>query len=220
MAARKRITRPTLPRNAPIRTWSTLFGPVASEPASGTPAGPMGAVQRGVEFAYRVSEEYLRQGQAMARLISQPTNGAGGARNGAALDLPQLTERMLRYSTELSTMWMEAMQMMSGGAARAPAPTPTPGPARLAIEIESKLSTRATLDLRQPARGAVSVGALQLEGGGAQIRGVTVEPAAGDRPATIVIRVPPRQRAGTYVGEVVDTVTMSPIGAVTVRVGS
>src|SRR5689334_6642762 len=96
---RPRITRPPLERSAPIRTWSTLFGPVGDAASSAT---PMSAVQRGVELAYRVSEEYLRQGQAFARAISPPA-GAGGA--SARFELPQLAERMLRATTELSTMW-------------------------------------------------------------------------------------------------------------------
>src|SRR5436190_9901366 len=134
MKPSKRITRPSLERKAPIRAWATLFGaPTNGAPTNGAPSpepsngaahGPgraagaprasgADAVQRGVEFAYRVSEEYMKQGQAMAQAFSQPFSAAGGPRAGAEGPLAQLTERMLRYTAELSSMWVGAARVMT-----------------------------------------------------------------------------------------------------------
>jgi hypothetical protein len=244
MKPRQRIKRPALERNTPVRTWSTLFtppsgktadaaGPIRGAPEVGT---PMDAVQRGVEFAYRVSDEYLRQGQAFARVISQPPGNAPAAPDGSVADLPRLTERMLRFSSELSTMWMEAMRMMantatgSGLAQSAPAPAwwprepapppppPSPSAPRLIIKVDSPLRTRAALDLEEGAGRPLTVGPLRQSGGGARLRQVKVEMESIDGPVTVRIRVPARQSAGTYVGDIVDGSTGSTVGTVTIRV--
>ncbi len=126
MKRQKRVTRPSLERDTPLRNWETLFGSSGS-PGNGKGASGVGvdAVQRGVEFAYRVSDEYLRQGQSFARAFTQPFAPAAGG--SAANALPQLTERMMRYGSELSSMWMEAMRMMSNGASPAGSAFPTGG---------------------------------------------------------------------------------------------
>ena len=230
---KKRITRPTLERNAPVRTWSTLFGSTAGGPEAagkpGEPTGAMSAVQRGVEFAYRVSDEYLRQGQSFARALSQPFSASPG--NGGSGDLPQLTDRMVRYTSELSTMWMEGLRMMSGNKApgasfpfpmAAPPPPPAPAPRhqarrRVVLEVDSQLRTRASLDVDQIDGQSLAVKELRLQGGAARIRGVRVE-AGAEGPVTVVVRVPARQTPATYQGAVVDAATSAPLGTVTVRV--
>jgi hypothetical protein len=238
MKSSKRITRPTLERKTPIRAWSTLFGEPngASNGASNGAPGVSGnaAVQRGVEFAYRVSEEYLRQGQAMAQAFSQPFSqslGGGGARGGSEGGLAQLTERMMRFTAELSSMWMDAARMMPQGmpgaprwpTAEPPAPpraaAPPPRPSRgVAIQIDSKAKARATLDVRGPVGRSVRVEPPRLETGAARITAVEVESADDDGPVVVSIRVPARQAAGTYVGDVLDADTGAPLGTVTIKV--
>jgi hypothetical protein len=264
MKPSKRVTRPSLERKAPIRAWATLFGapngasngaapggPAASRGrtngagiAAGAGAAGTAAVQRGVEFAYRVSEEYLRQGQAMAQAFSQPfarsfpaplsTNGARGGSEGA---LAQLTERMLRYTAELSSMWMDAARMMpqagfgaagfgAGGpgatrwpteAPRAPAPPAAP-PRGLAIQLDSKARARATLDVRGPVGRSVRVEPPKLAGGKARITAVEIESEDRDGPIVVSIKIPAKQAAGTYVGDVLDADTGVPVGRVTIKV--
>jgi hypothetical protein len=254
MKTQKRVTRPSLERKAPIRAWATLFGAPggaggatagAAGPAKPLASSPGDAIQRGVEFAYRVSDEYLRQGQAMARAVSQPfsqpfTNGPrlGGAADGG---LGQLTERMMRYTAELSRMWMDAMRMMPGAAANgerngvrwpaepplgaraAAAPPPSPpvtavAPRSVALQIDSKLRTRATLDVRGAGRGSVVVEPLALAGGKARLPAAKVDAEDGEGPIVVSVRVPAKQAAGTYVGRVLDGETRAPLGTVTVRV--
>jgi hypothetical protein len=223
-----------------LRAWSTLFSSGDGAATSGSTGGGQ-AVQRGIELAYRVSDEYIRQGQSLARALSQPfspkssPSGAGAPGN----TLPHLTERMLRYSSELSSMWMEAMRMMSnsaganaGAAPFAPAsPAPTPrqeaapsaspepraGREAIAIEVDSSRRTRAELDLRGKAKGSISVGPLRHEGGTAKISNVRTERNEEDGRVTVLVRVPQRQKPGTYVADIFDS-TRATVGAVTVRV--
>jgi len=268
MKPSKRVTRPSLERKAPIRAWATLFGAPNGAPAA--PAASNGktngakngaaaprasgtaAVQRGVEFAYRVSEEYLRQGQAMAQAFSQPFGqnfgqspgqafSANGARGGAEGGLAQLTERMLRYTAELSSMWMDAARMMPQGglgaglgaggfgvpgagaprwAAEAPrAPTPpAPPPRGLAIQLDSQARARATLDVRGPVGRSVRVEPPKLAGGKARITAVKIESEDRDGPIVVSVKIPAKQAAGTYVGDVLDADTGVPVGTVTIKV--
>jgi hypothetical protein len=247
---RTRIKRPHLERNTPVRTWSTLFGPPAgngADPARASAAlpgmdGAMDAVQRGVEFAYRVSEEYLRQGQAFAGVISQPAASAAPSQPGPTGDISRLTERMLRFGSELSSMWVETLRMMTtagaGGSSdpaqrlstpswMMPPDRPPAGPparpssdprGRVAVKVESKLRTRAAVDLEDDTVGPLSVGPLRQSGGRARMSQVHVEPDGSGGPVTITIRVPTRQAAGTYVGDIVDRRTRAAVGTVTVRV--
>ncbi|MFT3768299.1 MAG: hypothetical protein QM820_22850 [Minicystis sp.] len=89
---RERIKRPEPERTQPLRNWSGAFGSpgqpgsASMPPGQGVPPGfsgsvppypgPPGAardpVSRGVEAGYRVIDEYLRQGQAVARAMWSP----------------------------------------------------------------------------------------------------------------------------------------------------
>ncbi|APR81142.1 Hypothetical protein A7982_06489 [Minicystis rosea] len=78
---RERIKRPEPERTQPIRNWAGAFGtPGAAEtPPPGVPfrgppfqGSPQDPVSRGVEAGYRVIDEYLRQGQAVARAVWSP----------------------------------------------------------------------------------------------------------------------------------------------------
>lgn len=250
MKSQTRITRPVLERSEPRRAWSTLFGAGGASRAGGSGAATGGsggapasdAIQRGVELAYRVSDEYMRQGQAFARTLSQPfapaAGGGGGPGNGAG-GLPQLAERMLRYTSELSSMWMDAVRMMSSmtgqaassglpgfwpGAERSAPPPPAPPAAaepareRIAIQVESKRRTRASLDVHGVVGRAISVAPLRLRGGRARIANVKVQREDGGGALAIVVRVPPRQAAGTYTADILDARAGSPVGTVSVRV--
>ncbi|HVR63264.1 MAG TPA: hypothetical protein VMU50_15280 [Polyangia bacterium] len=259
MKSQTRITRPVLERSEPRRTWSTLFGASAPGPggANGTNGAtssggggtaPIDAIQRGVEMAYRVSDEYIRQGQAFARALSQPfspASGTGSAGNGAGA-LPQLAERLLRYTSELSSMWMDALRMMAGATAQAggngfpgafwsgvertspvppssPSPPPSPPAAaepareRVAIRVESKRRTRASLDVHGAIGRSISVSPLRLRGGKARIANVRIQRAGGGA-LTIVVSVPPRQTAGTYAAELLDSRAKAKVGTIVVRV--
>jgi hypothetical protein len=172
-----RVKRPELPRSEPIRSWSTLFGP-----ASGGAPGPLGgasdSVQRGVELGYRVIDEYIRQGSSMAASFTSPR----GAQAPSLQDLPQMTERMLRYAADMSSLWFDAMNMMvsnlgaqagaqasNGGAApatpgasapAAPGPAPASAAAAPVPANGSQAAARIVLDVRSPEHTAEVIVAL------------------------------------------------------------
>jgi hypothetical protein len=247
MKRQKRVTRPSLERDTPLRSWETLFGPSGS-PGDGKGARGVGvdAVQRGVEFAYRVSDEYLRQGQSFARAFTQPFSPAPGG--GPANALPQLTERMMRYGSELSSMMSNGASPPSSGfpadgfpSPFATAPTAHPGhdsvsapPAdtrrddsvaaaaqRISIQVDSKLRARAAVELRGRPGADIVVGPLLQEGGKSRISDVKLERDDDDGGRVVVVRVSARQPPGKYVADILDaTAGAKPgtsVGTVTVR---
>jgi hypothetical protein len=129
--SRERIKRPEPERTHPVRNWSTVFG----APSRTTPPGVHAAadgraaandpVSRGVEAGYRVVDEYLRQGQNVARAMwgpfmpgggAMPFPGWAGGASGNSFPQPEEVQQrmgaMLRSATDLAMMWMD---FMSGG---------------------------------------------------------------------------------------------------------
>ncbi|OJT22986.1 hypothetical protein BO221_19015 [Archangium sp. Cb G35] len=129
----ERVKKPEPERTQPIRNWNVLFPgtPPRTPPPGGAPAPggappPGEAVSRGVEMGYRVIEEYLRQGQNVARAMGVPSTGGAPADDG----LQNRMGAMLRSFTDFASLWMELMgRMGAGGAAAAPGVTPPVGTA-------------------------------------------------------------------------------------------
>jgi len=252
MKPSKRITRPPLTRKAPIRAYSTLFGPpddkasdaaspaaasngAAKGPRNGAGAprpSPFAAIEQGMGLAYRVSEEFFGPSRGLAQVFSRPFAGSSAA-PGSEGGLAQLSERIMRFTVELSSMWMDAARMMpQGGGLGAPgapgprwpsepprAPQPPARPSRgVAIQIDSKAKARATLDVRGPVARSVRVEPPRLVGGAARITAVKVESDGDDGPVIVSVRVPAKQALGTYVGDVLDADTGAPLGTVTIRI--
>src|SRR3954470_18479632 len=136
-SAADRIKRPPLPRTEPIRSWSTLFGAPSASATSAPPfgipglpnipgiAGPPGmngaagvgpeAVRRGVEMGYRVVDEYMKQGASVANAFSNPNRSrSASSASGAEPDLSKMTERMMQYASDFTSLWYDAMGMMMG----------------------------------------------------------------------------------------------------------
>lgn len=116
--------KPAAAVNAPIP-------PHAAEPAPRVPPmpSPQDAVARGVATGYRVIEEYLREGQGVARSVAQASTVADVA---AAFDPRKLTERMVQHASDLAAAWIEYMQASlnaagtpgsAGGSSSSTAPT-------------------------------------------------------------------------------------------------
>jgi hypothetical protein len=236
-APKARVKRPELPRSEPIRSWSTLFGPAAG-PGEGPLRSAGDSVQRGVELGYRVIDEYIRQGSSMAASFTSPR----GAQAPSLQDLPQMTERMLRYAADMSSLWFDAMNMMvsnlgaqAGAAGATPAangsavPPDAPGPARSPAPGVAAQPARVVLDVRSPEHAAeviVALDELALDAtvedladvsGRAQgaITGVKLA-TAPDGATRVRVRVPQGLAPGRYSGAVLAAGTRRPIGRVTV----
>lgn len=144
MDSHDRVKRPEPQRTRPVRNWWTLFGPPGSVPPSGPgmpgmppmsgmpgmppmpgmPRPPAGGdpVSQGVQMGYRVIEEYMRQGQNVARMFGMPyAPGAmpGFSAPGGAMPGGPPMEALFRSFSEFMNMWMQVM----GGRAPGAAPT-------------------------------------------------------------------------------------------------
>ena len=84
MSTKDRVTRPEPERTHPVRSWSTLFG------APERDGGRDDVVSRSVDLAYRVVDEYVRQGQKTAQRLSERSY----APEAMARDVQDLTTRL------------------------------------------------------------------------------------------------------------------------------
>ncbi len=228
-----RPRRPPLPRTTPVRTWTSLFGAPTPAATNGTPppgvddpAALGSVIQRSVELAYRVVDDYLQQGQRAAERIAGRSYGP----EAWVTDAQDVSARFARYASDAMGLWLDALDGVRDG--RAPAPPPpssdpaatngaAPPAARswLVIEVQATQSAAVTLDLRAGvAAGTVVVHALRdVEVEKPPLRDVVVEPAVGDGPVRVCVRVPAGQPAGTYHGLIVDEESNRPVGSVSVR---
>jgi hypothetical protein len=246
-----RIQRPLLTRSEPIRSFAGIFG--APEPAANqspktateSPPGqspPNGdGVGRSVNAGYRVIEEYLRQGQEVARALWP---GARGGSTPSAEPL-NMTERMIRSASDFAGLFSEFLQTFSlPGTLPPPGSQPIPGfgiadvekdshsppspsaphedddPTLFSLDIQSKRRTEITLDLKPKSWTTVlDVHDLRSAGAGAhRLVGITATCLPDERRVVFRIRIPDRQPAGTYSGIVVDRSSNLPRGTLSVRV--
>lgn len=240
-----RTKRPPLPRTEPIRNWSTLFdagkGASTNGAQSGTKNGQArgaDAVQRGVELGYRVIDDYLKQGARAAGAFSNPAKAF--APN--ADDLPRMTERMMQYASDFTSLWFDAMNvMLQTGRAGATAPTPSaaarsqaanaeavsngvsrdPAEARALMRHVLELSASRPVDVTivlDNLPGAMRVETLQSSGRGKGITGVEAQIGEPGGPVRIKLAVPAALPKGRYSGAILDAQSGVPCGRITVNV--
>jgi hypothetical protein len=217
-----REQRPPLPRTEPIRNWSTLF--------DGGQARGADAVQRGVELGYRVIDDYLKQGARAAGAFSNP--GKAFAPN--ADDLPRMTERMMQYASDFTSLWFDAMNvMLQTGRTNMGAPAPSNGNTASngtsRDSAEARALTRHVLELSasRPVEvtvtidslpGALRVETLQSSGKGKGITGVEALIGEPGGPLRIKLAVPDALPKGRYSGAIVNAQSGEPCGRITVNV--
>jgi len=247
-----RLKRPKLERTKPIRTWSTLFqaptvqnGAGAAPPEAGVPGvGPPFA--DAVEAGYRVIDEYMRQGQSIARGLNSMPSGTGPTTDGPA-EMQQLAQRVMQYGWDFVGLWFEMWTKMASatgggwpppGAAmgkpdqQGPDPGretsqggPVSGPPeslkRMSVSLISRKPTEATVEIRASAAPSASLLVQPLASEDSKsppILGVAIETRLDREFVTIKVVVPPSQPAGTYKGAIVDTRSNAVLGLVSVIV--
>jgi hypothetical protein len=244
MDSHDRVKKPEPQRTRPIRNWWTLFGPPGSVPPSGPggmpgmppmsgmpPRPPAGGdpVSQGVQMGYRVIEEYMRQGQSVARMFGMPYTGGAmpgvAAPGGPAAGGPPM-EALFRSFSEFMNMWMQVMGGRAPGAAPSaaapavgtagpfamgepPAPVPQQAPAPLSQPSEGPVAL--TLELESPRRTEVS------EADKPRITGVGLETVPDEERLVLRLRIPSEQPPGIYSGIILDERTSLPRGTLTVR---
>jgi len=255
----KRRTRPEPERTAPDRAWkrSPPKNGSASREAHGAAPEGNGAAPEGngavppaakgaagtLNDAYRLVDEYLRQGQEMAENIWLPFGGKGAP----AWPSPAAPERFLRAMGDMTLAWVEAMQGFTNASAApteqpsgsagpfqavsdppsaAPSPTaapasaakPAPRPRELGVSVEAKGRVEVAAVLHELAdAGALEASELRPAKGKAQpIREVSVS-AEAER-VLVRIVVPDTQPRGTYNGLLLDAKAQKPCGTLSVVV--
>jgi hypothetical protein len=254
MSTNDRRRRPPVERTHPVRSWAALLdggarrASEADAPAS-DPAGRVThAVSKSVEIGYRVIDDYLQQGQRVARRLSDGSSGA----EIWATEIQDLGVRMARYASDFMAAWMELLELTARGGGGAPRPAARPetagpsasppapaahrspgatspaGPApaaepgaRVRVAVRSRLPIEVDVDYRPERVGGPAVRAHALrafEPEKPRIEGVSFRPQTAAEPATLFVHVPDDQPAGSYEGLLVDEATNRPVGSVRVDV--
>lgn len=236
-----RLKRPEPARTAPIRAgWLSLFaGGGAGDGSSESPGEgesererppSTDPVARAVELGYRVVDDYVRQGQDVAKRFTsrRAAAGVGG-------DVQDLMTRWFKYTSELTEVWFQLVGMTAGGQmpraaawAGAPAPqgpAPTAGPVageptRVGVQVRCSRPVEVVLDLR-PLSGETPLRVHDLRAADAEkprITGVRIERVQGRDAPLLCIEIPEDQPPGIYSGLVLDEATSLPAGTVAVRI--
>jgi hypothetical protein len=121
-----RVTRPTLDRDGPIRSWASAVSPDPRSAATDTPGASSGArvdsqdpIVRGVVSGGRVVDEWIRQAQQTARMLGGADLTAGWA---------DTSGRMFRTASDMMAAWWSMFGMLqpNGGSGFA-SPRPDAG---------------------------------------------------------------------------------------------
>jgi hypothetical protein len=194
---------------------------------------------------YRVIEEYLRQGQALAQAMWPSTNGA----TGLGMDPQKLMERMFQSASDFAALWLEYAQTTMGQVPFAPPPAqghkhaphvdssaskgpaapppgvatakpPPPEPPRVVVGVTSRKRVEVGVEVTPGAASAALVAhdLRAAEEGAPRISGVRVHVDAPDNRIAVDLDVPDDQPPGTYQGALVDSDSNLQVGKVSLRV--
>ena len=259
MTESKRRTRPVPGRTEPHRSWAQNLGASRTEPgatgpteepaAAGVPPRAQAngeAAYKSVSDAYRLIDDYVRQGQRFAENLWLPFQSAG--RNQEAF---HASGRMLRAMSDMTNAWLELMQQSVGGIDRGTerAPVGTAGPfaaasrhaepradapradapradvpaspanCQLRVIVQSKGRVEVSLEL-QGSNDAARLVATELRSLGAgtePVRDIAISFTDGDAPALIIV-VPDDQPAGVYNGLLLDRTSQRPCGTISLSI--
>lgn len=215
-----RVQRPELERTAPVRSWSGIFGADAAAPAVKPAPQPPAAtrrprtaqtVQRGVELGYRVMDEYLKQGAAVASAFGGPRRGQAPS----SADLPKMTQRMMQYASDFTALWFDAMNMMMQTQSSQSQPGAAAQQARLVIELRASRPVDVLATFDRPLTGEIV-----MEPAGKRDKiDIAIEPRTDPAsPLKLRVHVPENTRPGRYTRAILDAQSSHPGGRVTVTV--
>jgi hypothetical protein len=235
-----RRKRPPVERTEPDRSWMNgSSGPAAG----GRSSDAREAGYQAINNAYRLIDEYVRQGQRMAENLWLPLGGGPAARAASAFNAP---ERLMRAMGDMSMAWVEMMEQFTKNAqskpeqgpvgsagpfastrvdqpAGAPSAAPSPSSAKIANQ-----PLKLTLDARGRVEISVQLGdaaaldrieptELRSFGSDAEpIRGVELAGVPED--PVLRVCVPEGQPPGTYNGLFLERGSQRPCGTVTLVV--
>jgi hypothetical protein len=248
MARRQRVKRPVPERTEPDRSWRGAFGasPDASRPPSQAssahtdPSAPdrKEASYEAINDAYRVIDDYLRQGQRMAEQFWLPAMGSNGPMN----QFGPLFERFMRSAGDMGTAWVEMMSQWSSPPRGIEVAQGTAGPfgagkttrhserdfqegpprdrpatsTGVSVQVESARKFQISVDLLDASEpGDLEIHELVASDRAlSPIADVTIEKDASGRRVTVRVRVPKTQPPGVYNGMLLERGTHRPRGTV------
>lgn len=119
----RRIRRPKLPRTAARRSLAVLFVPPAASGAgvpgtngSASASTPWNdVIARSVELGYRVIDDYVRQGEQIARTFGSQAPAAP-AMAPSFVDPQDFARRMSQYAMDVTALWLQMLQGAPGAA--------------------------------------------------------------------------------------------------------
>jgi len=193
------------------------------------PGGGAEPAFEAVNGAYRVIDEYLRQGQQVAQDFWLPMGQSSAAPES------RLLERFVRATGDLATAWLEMFQTRpdakptapAGGIGpfgigeRQPAPARTPeAELGFAVAVTTSRTVTVHIDVRPNANpDQLILGDLLAAIGSAPpIRGAACELIEPGHRYVFSITVPPEQPAGVYNAMLIELGTQLPKGTVSLQV--
>lgn len=225
-----RQKRPQLPRSEPLRNWSTLFGgPGPNGSRTATAPSATDSVRGGVELGYRVIDEYVRQGAAVAGGFAN----AEGPKGLPGQDLGQMTERMLKYASDFASLWFDVMGMMVStrngtaaneqvgvnGASSAARTTSETRSVAIHVRATQPVDVLLTVDTTLSAGASLSVENLRARTGSISLDDVAIEsPTETAGPLRVSLDVPKGTPKGRYTGVILDAASSNPTGRLTVTI--
>ena len=238
-----RAKRPSLDRDAPVRSWAAAMAAGDTKTGAATPPSTPASdpavstdpIMRGVLSGNRVIEEWIRQAQHAARLM-------GG--NGAPSVAADAGGQVFRAASDAAAAWWAILGMGTpNGAGRPGEPQPQSGPhveqhaesptaradmaapapagavsSRMTVQVSSRRPLSVSLELHTNGASQLRVLDLRPERGRARrIRGVQLATSGADG-VRLQIDVPDDQPAGSYHAVIVDASTDRAVGTLTVQI--
>jgi hypothetical protein len=186
-----------------------------------------------VNNAYRVIDEYMRQGQKLAEGFWLPATRS----NGAVSDFSRVLERFFRSAGDMGMAWIEMMSELSRPTRSDAAPQGTAGPfsfdepeERVESEPTNERSPPFTIVVSSSKRVRVSVDTfgslvdvdvcplISTDRTLPPIAAVDIEVESGTSRPTLTVTVPDDQPKGTYHGVLLDRTAGRPGGTITLVV--
>jgi len=234
MAKRTRVRRRKVTRTEPQRSFSGSFGngdDAREVPPPGRDAqgDPRSASYEAINSAYRVIDEYMRQGQRLAEELWLPSSGFGG--QGGA-EVPRTIDRFLRSASEMGSAWLEMMASTAapaqkdeirgtagpfGAGKRTDHSKGNGSPPGLSIAIQSQRPVRIAVDAPAGLRDVQMSALIATDHTLPPLTAAQIEIDAHGE-AVLRIVVPPEQPPGRYHGVLLDRQSERPVGTATLTV--
>lgn len=225
-----RVKRPAPERTEPKRHWTEGFAKGGGSPLHDGATDPRDAAYQTINDAYRLIDDYMRQGQQVAENFWLPLGGAAGS-------FREAPERFMRALGDMTLAWVEVMQQWTATSAgtapfaatgKAPpfdgvdasgeqkpvdaTPSPRSGSSAVRVVVSAESPIELVVDLSEGA----DLTQLQLPelrdaaGTAAPLSDVSVQRDANG--AFVKLVVPKTHPAGTYNGLFLDQTTRRPRG--------